>query len=278
MDPLAPEYPWYTPYQFAGNMPIWAVDLDGLEEKIVITVAYSSIAEPTLKVESEFTINVPPILRKYATGTLKLDYLTVYEGNVIGEGDSKAVQGQLEGNLLTGQQLVFRSLDITTLSYRNNDGEIVWELEDVEENETIQNRFKTGIAPLPGRGRAISTFKNLYGLWKAGNYSRMLNRSKLLKNLEKNFTDISGLPKGNLGNIHKVAKLTVQKAKDKLESLKGDLSTLKKAYGKSKYRVEKLQKDIKSAKSYLERSQSALEKIENHPMFKVYEQLKDAIK
>lgn len=35
MDPLAPSYPWYTPYQFAGNMPIWAVDLDGLEQKIV---------------------------------------------------------------------------------------------------------------------------------------------------------------------------------------------------------------------------------------------------
>jgi hypothetical protein len=34
---LAKDYPWYTPYQFAGNMPIWAVDLDGLEEKIVIT-------------------------------------------------------------------------------------------------------------------------------------------------------------------------------------------------------------------------------------------------
>jgi RHS repeat-associated protein len=31
MDPLAPDYPWYTPYQFAGNMPIWAIDLDGLE-------------------------------------------------------------------------------------------------------------------------------------------------------------------------------------------------------------------------------------------------------
>jgi RHS repeat-associated protein len=31
VDPLAPEYPWYTPYQFAGNMPIVAIDLDGLE-------------------------------------------------------------------------------------------------------------------------------------------------------------------------------------------------------------------------------------------------------
>ena len=31
-DPLAPEYPWYTPYQFAGNMPIQCIDLDGLEQ------------------------------------------------------------------------------------------------------------------------------------------------------------------------------------------------------------------------------------------------------
>ena len=30
-DPLAPDYPWYTPYQFAGNTPIWAIDIDGLE-------------------------------------------------------------------------------------------------------------------------------------------------------------------------------------------------------------------------------------------------------
>lgn len=32
VDPLAPDYPWYTPYQFSGNKPIAFVDLDGLEE------------------------------------------------------------------------------------------------------------------------------------------------------------------------------------------------------------------------------------------------------
>ncbi|GEM_PF-3217860 len=36
VDPLAGSYPWYTPYQFAGNMPIAAIDLDGLEEWVVI--------------------------------------------------------------------------------------------------------------------------------------------------------------------------------------------------------------------------------------------------
>ncbi|OMP74586.1 hypothetical protein BW716_34585 [[Flexibacter] sp. ATCC 35208] len=31
VDPLTPKYPDLTPYQFASNMPIWAIDLDGLE-------------------------------------------------------------------------------------------------------------------------------------------------------------------------------------------------------------------------------------------------------
>ncbi len=34
VDPLTKSYPWYTPYFFAGNKPIWAIDLDGLEEYI----------------------------------------------------------------------------------------------------------------------------------------------------------------------------------------------------------------------------------------------------
>lgn len=30
-DPLAAKFPWWTPYQFAGNSPIGGIDLDGLE-------------------------------------------------------------------------------------------------------------------------------------------------------------------------------------------------------------------------------------------------------
>ncbi|MGE7775630.1 RHS repeat domain-containing protein [Chitinophaga sp. NPDC101104] len=33
VDPLTREYPYYTPFQFAGNKPIWAVDRDGLEDE-----------------------------------------------------------------------------------------------------------------------------------------------------------------------------------------------------------------------------------------------------
>ncbi|MCW3094074.1 MAG: hypothetical protein JWP81_5143 [Ferruginibacter sp.] len=32
MDPLTKSFPWYTPYQYAGNKPILCIDLDGLED------------------------------------------------------------------------------------------------------------------------------------------------------------------------------------------------------------------------------------------------------
>ena len=47
VDPLAPEYPWYTPYQFASNTPIQAIDLDGLEA--LYYVFYLRTETPKLK-------------------------------------------------------------------------------------------------------------------------------------------------------------------------------------------------------------------------------------
>jgi hypothetical protein len=40
VDPLTKTFPWYTPYQFSGNKPIWASDLDGLEENTTSTYVY----------------------------------------------------------------------------------------------------------------------------------------------------------------------------------------------------------------------------------------------
>src|SRR5690606_19442772 len=31
LDPLSKKFPWYSPYHFAGNTPIQAIDLEGLE-------------------------------------------------------------------------------------------------------------------------------------------------------------------------------------------------------------------------------------------------------
>jgi|GEM_PF-3408784 len=50
VDPLTKDFPWYTPYQFAGNTPIQAIDLDGLEEQKAITITEEKIGETKLKV------------------------------------------------------------------------------------------------------------------------------------------------------------------------------------------------------------------------------------
>ena len=36
VDPLSNQFAFYTPYQFSGNMPIWATDLDGGEPNIAL--------------------------------------------------------------------------------------------------------------------------------------------------------------------------------------------------------------------------------------------------
>jgi RHS repeat-associated protein len=45
LDPLSWEYPYYTPYQFAGNDPIANVDLDGLEPWNVVSKIKSVLKE-----------------------------------------------------------------------------------------------------------------------------------------------------------------------------------------------------------------------------------------
>jgi hypothetical protein len=52
VDPLTKQYPWYTPYQFAGNTPIQAVDLDGAVERHY-TLLFNSSGKTYLKMTSE---------------------------------------------------------------------------------------------------------------------------------------------------------------------------------------------------------------------------------
>jgi len=42
VDPLTKTYPWYSPYQFAGNTPIQAIDVEGAEPKSVVAEKYKT--------------------------------------------------------------------------------------------------------------------------------------------------------------------------------------------------------------------------------------------
>jgi hypothetical protein len=74
VDPLTKDYPWYTPYQFAGNTPIQAIDLLG-EQPAYVTRKYLSSpnsggVDPShpefnaeLKKVEANTVNVAALLR-----------------------------------------------------------------------------------------------------------------------------------------------------------------------------------------------------------------------
>jgi len=65
VDPLFRDYPWYTPYQFAGNKPIWAIDLDGAEENYEPLQKY--------KYGKEIDIKVAAVNRVKALGNVGTD-------------------------------------------------------------------------------------------------------------------------------------------------------------------------------------------------------------
>jgi len=70
LDPLTDDYPYYAPYQFAGNEPVANVDVDGLEpwnilQPVVVTghatkavAAASNLTQQALKLTGSFVLGV----------------------------------------------------------------------------------------------------------------------------------------------------------------------------------------------------------------------------
>jgi hypothetical protein len=61
---LTQSYPWYTPYQFAGNKPIIAIDIDGLEDKIIVSQINNGKQEKPLRVLTEKDLEFKAILNQ----------------------------------------------------------------------------------------------------------------------------------------------------------------------------------------------------------------------
>ena len=83
VDPITKDFPWYTPYQFAGNTPIQAIDLDGEEEK-----HYSL----TLNKNGSATLtNIPSKTKEYNEIPLWLRIITLGAGKSNYKIPSRAV-------------------------------------------------------------------------------------------------------------------------------------------------------------------------------------------
>lgn len=86
VDPLASTFPEYSPYQYAGNTPIQAIDLDGLEEFVVAKELFRSGSVKKITVQYTITkddskqlvnAHFRAVLGKNSDGTDRLgEYLT----------------------------------------------------------------------------------------------------------------------------------------------------------------------------------------------------------
>ena len=84
VDPLSSKFPWWTPYAFAGNSPIEAIDLDGGEIKTVILELALNRDKTTFVKSAEVSID-PNVKFTDANGNkaARTDVYTVYNGKVV---------------------------------------------------------------------------------------------------------------------------------------------------------------------------------------------------
>lgn len=157
IDPLSKSYPWYTPYQFAGNRPIVAIDLDGLEELIVHQ--YFNEANKVSKIQIMRFTDVD--------GNLQNNYMTrLSDGHEISSkvlvfnhrGNLSKLEIQEQGQLTKVQQEVLnKNLSIRSFSYVNGGHEsfssLEYQGEYFEEGNFITssgtNEYPKPVAPKP---------------------------------------------------------------------------------------------------------------------------------
>jgi RHS repeat-associated protein len=135
VDPLTRKYPELTPYQFASNTPIQAIDLDGLEKLIYV---YNFTADKITKTKIEL-LKAGPL----GNGVLvKSDYNGMnhyYYGGEIPEGNITSFKKAYEGVKLNkkGEHVgYFDSNDFPTIGY----GHLIVKGESYKVGSTITDK------------------------------------------------------------------------------------------------------------------------------------------
>ncbi len=108
VDPLTDSYPWYTPYQFAANRPIMAIDVDGLEDEstIIIKSNYqTSLKEVNYEGVIMTLVTSSLIKAEYVPGNTSSEIFTppasedvtvnVFETNLIVDGNGAVIGGSI---------------------------------------------------------------------------------------------------------------------------------------------------------------------------------------
>jgi RHS repeat-associated protein len=119
VDPLTKEYPMLSPYPFAENQPIWAIDIDGLEKYIVINYLnkkgeiYKTEIRGIRSIDGKNAVNMQ---MKNAHGK-SLTTKDVYVVNQLANGKFQDVGGK--NSLSPEEQKIYNK--VKTIAPENND-------------------------------------------------------------------------------------------------------------------------------------------------------------
>ena len=201
VDPLTASYPWYTPYQFAGNKPIQCIDLDGLEEYAVIlwvsssggygvrvhvikedgplTISYYSRPQNTTSPNPEKTCNecfpmgVQPtdqLLVKRVVGKEGTTSDNIWETQYIEERASTAMKAKRTGgelgaagidNSFDGSLVISRKVNVSHSKTQKQDGTIKFRIGKIIQKATDVN-LNYFFNNMASRYEALTLIKKAY--------------------------------------------------------------------------------------------------------------------
>jgi RHS repeat-associated protein len=186
VDPLAAKFPWYTPYQFAGNRPIAAVDIDGLEDAFYLSVTYTDGSQgPLIQIFSEDS-DFEMFKRQFAhdlgievtdfpsSGIVDIHYISQYEGPskpIVTFTPNVFIDGRNGWDKFT-QRLDRMMMDFTsyasTFSDPNNGYEFRHAIQSADISVNVQIQFAQ--YTLSGNIGIFSTSENTFGFYGKMDY------------------------------------------------------------------------------------------------------------
>jgi RHS repeat-associated protein len=113
VDPLTRSYPELSPYQFASNTPIWAIDLDGLE-------AWKTTSVWTKEKVAAFQKYVKPKIEQYQANNVEIDCADLAVRLLIGYAKDKGLP--VSFTMVNGE--VFNNESLEFNGYKINEGDV----------------------------------------------------------------------------------------------------------------------------------------------------------
>jgi RHS repeat-associated protein len=262
VDPLFKSYPWYTPYQFAGNTPISCIDLDGLEmyfaadgsflgqskhggSEIRVATSYTLHNETTKRSGKNgwYEITKSQPLSQFDVATAGKVYKTIYDKEI--KGKSNVLAERNSSNTLGGHT-------------KKNEGPIVMNLNNAYGDEYLNTDYNNVVNTLYHEnqhfgGTGSSGFEH-FNIWdKQTSHSSYDKTTENMKAyLRESGSDyISHMERNLQEMLHKKDSKNESEKSYKInyyfEAYKNNVSIYNKKTG-SNYKPETL-KDLKSFKS-----------------------------